>query len=68
MVVKWGCLHIDLESVLDVAMGLGKTRNYQKGSERQHNEYKRMAFARNPYGYGHASAKIVDSLNKFHLN
>ena len=32
------------------------------------NEYKRMAFAHNPYGDGHASAKIVDFLNQFHLN
>ena len=30
-------------------------------------EYKRMAYAHNPYGDGHASAKIVDFLNKFHL-
>jgi len=33
-----------------------------------HDEYKRMAYAHNPYGDGHASAKIVDFLNKFHLN
>jgi UDP-N-acetylglucosamine 2-epimerase (non-hydrolysing) len=30
-------------------------------------EYKRMACAHNPYGDGHASAKIVDFLNQFHL-
>ena len=30
-------------------------------------EYKRMAYAHNPYGDGHASAKIVDFLNKFYL-
>ena len=33
-----------------------------------HNEYQRMAYAHNPYGDGHASEKIVDFLNKFHLN
>jgi len=31
-------------------------------------EYKRMAYAHNPYGDGHASANIVDFLMKSRLN
>ena len=59
---------IDAGTVLLV--GTDSASIYEAASNliQDRNEYERMAYSHNPYGDGHASARIIDSLLGSHLN